>query len=353
MLQKRYHQAHTEDGWVLAMRQVLDPERFDASRPPVLIVPGYGMNSSIFAYHPSGPSMEECFASAGFEVWSVDLRGQGDSFCLGENRPAGLAHLANVDLRIALRTVRERCFSSSKEVHAVGCSLGATLIVLHLAQPNPEPIASLTNIGGPLRWVEVHPLLRRLFVSPRLAGFIPIRGTRKTIRVLLPLLLKFPRLLSLYLHPDLIDTSDVGRLVQSVEDPSPWLNREIAHWIQSGELLLEGQPVSAALQKSDMPVLCIAANADGIVPPACVFSAFDASGSSRRRKILVGHASRNFAHADLFVSRHSQDLVFIPVAEWLASLSPPVTAEVPAAQTEPAGAGAVAEVSMGPQTLAA
>jgi pimeloyl-ACP methyl ester carboxylesterase len=327
MLQRRHHQAHTSDGWVLSMRQVLDPQRLDAGRAPILIVPGYGMNSSIFAYHPSGPSLEECLAAAGFEVWCVDLRGQGESFSLQQIRPYGLADMARLDVRSAIRTVCERSFSSTKAgVHAIGCSLGATLLYTHLAHPGPERLASIVSIGGPMRWVEVHPLLKRLFVSPRLAGFVPVRGTRRTVRLLLPLLLRFPKLLSMYLHPDLIDTSDVGRLVQSVEDPSPQLNREIAEWIQSGELRVDGRTLSDVLRSLDLPLLCVAANADGIVPPASVFSALQAIGSARRDQIVVGTAQRNFAHADLFVSRYSQELVFEPVARWLAGLGPADTA---------------------------
>jgi pimeloyl-ACP methyl ester carboxylesterase len=301
------------------MRQVLDPQRLVRQRAPVLIVPGYGMNTSVFGYHPSGPSMEECLARAGFEVWCVDLRGQGDSFCLGQPRPYGLTDLACLDVRSAIRTVRERSFTAAElGVHGVGCSLGATLLYLSLGQPEPERLASMVSIGGPMRWVEVHPLLRRLFVWPSLAGFVPIRGTRRTVRLLLPLLLRFPRLLSLYLHPDLIDTSDIDRLVRSVEDPSPQLNREIAEWIRAGELEVGGLRLSQVLRQCELPLLCVAANADGIVPPASVFSAYEAIGSARRRKILVGSAQRHFAHADLFVSRHSQELVFAPVAEWLA-----------------------------------
>lgn len=304
------------------MRQVQDARAFDPHLPPVLVIPGYGMNSSIFSYHPSGRSMEECFAAAGFEVWSVDLRGQGDTFCTREQKSYGLVQLATVDVRTALRTVRERSFTEAPGIHAIGCSLGATLLYLNLAHPEPVPVSSLVSIGGPLRWVDVHPLLRRLFVSPRLAGFIPIRGTRQTVRLLLPLLLRFPKLLSPYLHPDLIDTSDIDRLVQSVEDPSPRLNREIAEWIHERELLAGGRTLGEVLAGSEVPLLCVAADADGIVPPSCVFSAYYASGAAVREKILVGGEGRHFAHADLFVSRYSQELVFEPVANWLRSLDP-------------------------------
>ena len=64
-------------GWRLSLSR-----RRESTPPvgrPVLIIPGYGMNSYIFGFHPNGPSMIECFAMRGLEVWTVDLRGQGRS----------------------------------------------------------------------------------------------------------------------------------------------------------------------------------------------------------------------------------------------------------------------------------
>src|SRR5690242_8776332 len=64
-------------GWRIALSRYCQA-REPKSRP-VLIVPGYGMNSFIFSFHPTGPSLVECLAARGLEVWTVDLRGQGRS----------------------------------------------------------------------------------------------------------------------------------------------------------------------------------------------------------------------------------------------------------------------------------
>lgn len=62
-----------------------------AAARPVLIVPGYGMNSYIFGYHPRGDSMVKCLAARGLEVWTVDLRGQGRSIRAHGNNRYGMA----------------------------------------------------------------------------------------------------------------------------------------------------------------------------------------------------------------------------------------------------------------------
>jgi hypothetical protein len=90
----------------------------------------------------------------------------------------------------------------------------------------------LVSMGGPLRWVHVHPLLRIAFASPALVGALPFRGTRKLCELALPLLLHVPALLSIYMHPDIIDMSTYRELVRVVEDPNRFINRDIAVWMK-------------------------------------------------------------------------------------------------------------------------
>jgi hypothetical protein len=75
-LQTIEHFVDNGDGWQLSLFQTWDPARLAPGRNPVLIVPGYGMNSFIFSFHPRGLSLEGYLADAGFEVWRADLRGQ-------------------------------------------------------------------------------------------------------------------------------------------------------------------------------------------------------------------------------------------------------------------------------------
>ena len=45
-------------GWRLGLTRFV-PEGTPVGRP-VVVIPGYGMNSFIFRYHPTGPSMMTC-----------------------------------------------------------------------------------------------------------------------------------------------------------------------------------------------------------------------------------------------------------------------------------------------------
>ena len=150
------------------LKQVWEPTAHDADLRPVVIIPGYGMNAHIFGYHPSDISLEEFLAQQGFEVWSLNMRGQDPSRCLrGGSKDYTMADIVTVDL----------------------------------------PVAN--------------------------------------------------------------------------------------------------------------PVLCIPSNADGIVPIESAQSILMAVSSSVKDFFVAGNADIKMAHADMFISRYSRELVFEPVAEWL------------------------------------
>jgi hypothetical protein len=134
--------------------------------------------------------------------------------------------------------------------------------------------------------------------------------------VMLPLLAKrLPSALSIYMNTDCIDLSCADELVKTVEDPIPELNGEIAHWLTSGELVVDGVDVTEGLAKTSRPFLAIIANRDGIVAPECAKSALDVIPQSEL--IEVGDERTWFAHADLFINNHAQEKVFEPLAAWL------------------------------------
>src|ERR1700755_827286 len=106
------------DGWQLSLFQSWDESKLVPGRPPVLIVPGYGMNSFIFSFHPRGLSMEGSLVDAGLEVWGVNVRAQGQSTFHGtSNRDHFyLADLSLTDLPAAIEAVLANTNCQTKEV---------------------------------------------------------------------------------------------------------------------------------------------------------------------------------------------------------------------------------------------
>ncbi len=335
MIQIEHHQKGNGHGWKLGLRRTWDPEQLVTARHPLLIIPGYGMNSFIFGFHPRGTSMEAFLAQRGFEVWSVDLRAQGKSVRegLAPHAPGsdrrrsprgssggdryGLAELALEDVAAAVEGVLDRTATSADRVDLIGCSLGTALMFGYVACAEAPRAGRLVNMGGLVRWVTINPLLKAAFSSPRLVGMIPIKGARRLASVALPALTRVPKLLSIYIHPEIVDMSQAAELVRTVEDPNRHVNRDIAAWIQARDLVIRGCNVCDRMAELDHPLLTMVALADGIVPRECAVWPHQNIGSRRRDLLEIGGDGLAIAHADMFVSDHAPELVFEPLADWL------------------------------------
>ncbi len=318
-IQKEFFVDNNE-GWKLYLRSTFHRRKLDKTKRPLVIIPGYAMNSYIFGYHPTGLSMEEFFAEEGLEVWSVDLRAQGRSQPTWGNRKAGFWDLAITDLSTIFNAVLQHTQTNAQKVDAIGASLGGTLLYIHTSLNSQHLLNSFITMGSPLQWVELHPLSLLLFFSPTLAGMFPIRGMRTAAKIAYPILLKIPPLLKLYLHPEIVNTQNIDEMFPTVDDPNPKLNQEIAHWLLDRKLIVKGIDIYKAMHHVTIPLLCILANDDGLVLPKTAQSGYDASGSPSKKLLLVGSEKLSFAHADLFISNYSHDLVFTPIAQWLKQL---------------------------------
>jgi pimeloyl-ACP methyl ester carboxylesterase len=314
------------DGWTLDLRRHVDPARHNPDLHPVVMVPGYAMNSFILGFHPSGLSMMGYLAEAGFELWTTDMRGQGESRRRARSGPLhlgdrfGLGELALMDLPAMLARIRAETASTRQGLLPVGCSLGASILYAYLAHHRQDHgLVGMVAVGGPLRWEAVHPAMRLAFASPRLAGLLPFAGTRALARGALPLVKHAPSLLSLYMNAHQVDLSQADQLVRTVEDPVPYINRQVARWVQDKDLVVRGVNTSQALKGLDLDLLCILANRDGIVPAAAARSVASILGPERVDVLEVGDAKRWYAHADLFIGPQAQQEVFEPLRAWLVA----------------------------------
>jgi pimeloyl-ACP methyl ester carboxylesterase len=303
-------------GWRIAITRYR-PAQEPRGRP-VLIVPGYGMNSFIFSFHPTGPSMVECLAARGLEVWTLDFRGQGRSIRARGSHRYDLGDLAVEDIGAAIHHVLANTLTGAKKLDLVGCSLGTALSFAHVAVVEDAPVHALVSMAGLVTWREAHPIVRFAFGSPRVAGLMRMKNTRRLARFALPVLSKVaPSLISVYINERSTDLSQAARLVQTVEDPHPVINREIAEWIRRGDLVVRGVNVSARLCEMTHPFLCVVANDDGIVLPATSRHTFDAIGSTHKEILFFGDADMPIGHADLFLCKGAQPRIFAPVADFL------------------------------------
>ncbi|MBZ0121298.1 MAG: alpha/beta hydrolase, partial [Sandaracinaceae bacterium] len=271
----------------------------------------------IFGFHPRGTSLVRWLAEAGREVWVANLRAQGRS--RAEGRGAGspsLRSYAEIDLTAAIDEVLASTLTRQERVDVLGCSLGGSIAFAHLALARAPKIGALVAVGSPLRWRNVPAVLRVPFSSPRLAGMLRVSGARSFARVALPLAMKVPSLLSMYANPANIDLEAAPKMTETVEDPHPRVNKDIAKWLGQGDMVLRGVNVTEAMRARREPLLLVVANKDGIVPEATALSPTEVWGGEVTT-LRVGDVEQWYAHADLFVGHEAPQRVFEPITKWL------------------------------------
>ena len=320
------HRVPNGAGWELSLHQAWDPARLVRGRSPVVIVPGYGMNSFIFSYHPRGPSMERYLVEQGFEVWRADLRAQGSSRWLRGAGPAQhdyrLEDLAVADLGAAIDAAVERTHTGAPRVSVIGASLGGTILFLHAALNPAHRIGAMIAVGTPVRWIRIHPLLGFAFGSPSLMGLVQPRNLRALAAAALPHLARHtPWALSIYMNASITDVSAAHEMAKTVEDPNRHINREIAEWIRRRDLVVRGVNLSEAISGVTQPLLCVLANKDGVVPRETAEFPFHQVRSTAKGLLEVGSATLAMAHADMFISNEAHERVFRPIAAWLSDLA--------------------------------
>jgi len=309
----------------LSLHQTWRPERLVAGRRPVAIVPGYGMNSHIFRFHPTSVSLEGHLVDQGFEVWRLDMRGQGDTVRRGGKADFGLSDLALTDLGIALEAIVDRTRSGNDDgrVDVLGASLGGSLLFAHAVLAGERRLGTLVSMGSPLRWVDIHPLIKAAFSVPSLVGLVPVKGTRALVSTFFPHLIRFtPWLLSIYIASRDFEPDAAREMAKTVEDPSRQLNKQMAQWFKSRDLVVNGRNIATALHDLKRPLFVIAARGDGIVPLRTALSPYDLAGSTEKAVLEVGDDALAMAHADLFIANDAHRHVFDPIADWLLRHEP-------------------------------
>ncbi len=305
--------AGTRDGWSLALGH--RRPRAEPRLPPVLLVHGIAMNRQAFDFGVERYSIAAHLAAAGFDCFSLDLRGHGGSRRGPTSRWTLDTYLAE-DLPAALDAIREA--TGQESVLYVGHSQGAILGMAACAL-YPARIRALVALGGPAHF-DSQPRLRALVALRRL----PVaRHLRLVARTVAPF--------SGYWHPAPFEISinmrNVERpiyrrlLANAIEDLQPGVLDQFAACIRDDTFRsCDGTVDYRALFPScTQPALFVAAEKDGLAPPAVVEAAFKRWGGPRR----YWSCGRDYGHADILLGRNAPEVVFPMIRDFLLEHSEP------------------------------
>jgi pimeloyl-ACP methyl ester carboxylesterase len=305
-------EARTGDGWTLHLGR--RRPRGTARRPPVLLVHGIAMNRQAFDFGVERWSVAAFLARAGFDCFTLDLRGHGRSR-RGPTRRWTLDTYLAEDLPTALEAIRAA--TGEARVLYVGHSQGA-ILGMALCALRPDRVAALVALGGPAFYLDPLPRLRRLVRLRRL-------GLGRHLRVLARMVAPF----SGFWHPAevelAINTRNVERnvyrrlLVNALENLQPGVLDQFAAFIGEDSFRSWDGKVDyrAMFPRCPQPALFLAAEKDGLAPPRVVDAAFRAWGGPKRYLCF----ERDWGHTDVLLGKKAPEIVFPVIRDFLVERS--------------------------------
>jgi len=305
--------ARTQDGWELAIGRC---RPVGSARPlPVLLVHGIATNRQAFEFGLAPYALAAHLAGAGFDCFSLDLRGHGGS----RRRPRGAPRRWNLDtylrqdLPAAFDAVRR--VTGADRVLYVGHSQGA-LLGLAAAALHPARVAAVVALAAPIHF-DVQERLKAL-----VRWKLPFRGTltRPIARMFAPF--------SGYWHPSpaelALNLRNVERrvyrrlLANGIENLPPGVLSQFEAFIREDSFRSMDGAVDyrALLETCRQPALFAAAERDGLAPPAVVQAAYRRWGGPKRFVVF----ERDWGHTDLLLGRRAPEVVYPVVREFLEAV---------------------------------
>lgn len=313
----------TDDGWGLAMRHI-SPEGPVRGRP-VLLVPGLASGDVSLVLEPDH-SLAWWLAAHGREVWTVALRGTGNSdrTDAAAGRPPGYGFdtLWREDLRAALRTVRAR--TGADEVDVVAYSLGALLLYAYLAEDG-DGIGAAVAMAGPTRMDRSGTWLKGLArVGDRLVSREDTldMGFLASLTAPVQAYLRGNPVERIALNAHNTPRERWRRFAGCVfGELSGGVARDLIRMVQTGRFSNSdgSRDYRAGLGHVRVPVLVMAGEGDSVAPVSAVRDGYLALGGPKAWRLLgtsEGLAA-DYGHVDVVIGERAPYEVWAPLLEFL------------------------------------
>jgi len=327
--------ATTADGWELALYHYA-PKGPGRHSPPVVLCHGMALNSYFWNLTEEN-NLPRFLSRRGYDVWTVDLRGAGQSrrrqrylgFSAFDIKGRDLTRWTvddyiRYDVPAILETVCER--TGAEGVTWVGHSMGGMVMYGYLVTAedtrrvkNFVAVSSPVFISQPPNDIlrdmdEYHGLINVLLV-------INVRGPARTF-ALASWMFNTP-LAILYYNAQNMDPATIVRLyANAFEDIPPGVSDQMIRMVASGNFQSADGSVdyTSKLDRVRCPVLLLCAKGDNLASEWAVQEAYRRIGSKDKSYRLFGVANgyvADYGHCDIIDGKRARDEVFKLIAQWL------------------------------------
>ncbi len=314
------HLVTTRDGWTLAVwHRPAEHRRF---AEPVVLCHGLGNNHSIVEFLEDA-SLAASLSRRGFECYTLDLRGAGDSRVpdLGPFDATFDDHL-HFDLPAALDFIRGH--ANQKKVLWVGHSMGGLLGLAYAGTRPDHDFAGLVTVGSPV-FFHLHWAVTR---SLTFAKWLAADG-----RFPLPPLAALGTLLAGRLPPpraasptaNLKNIAPAAQRMLLARSFAPlWRGvlAQLEDWVEHDAFRSVDRSVDyrAGVSRLTLPVFVIGGTVDGLAPPKVTREYFELLTTKDKELVLLGREGGqelDYGHGDLMVGKNARHEVYPRIGDWL------------------------------------
>lgn len=315
----------TSDGWRIALSRYRHQGERRAQCPILLC---HGLGSSRYGFDLSAaPALAVYLAHAGFDVWSLELRGHGRS-----ERPLVVARrrfgwsfddYLSSDLPAAINKVK--AITGAQQLHMIGHSMGGMLFLCHAGLHGTD-MRSLTTIGTSLDFTGAGSDFTRLLICKPLARVFPAIPVGLISFMVSPLTGRVRNRLEGFLMWFSNVAPMVTRLLYAntfYAVSSPVL-LQLSTAFEAGGLRKCDSEVRYLDQasRSPIPTLLLAGDRDRQCPPLACEHTYEqlTQHSDAHQMVVFGKDSGqtdHYGHFDLLVGKRAAEEVFPVIEAWL------------------------------------
>lgn len=293
------------------------------ARATLLLIHGYGQNR--YAWHLPGRSFANYLAHAGFDVYSMDLRGHGKSGHFGSRRPKSADEHVREDVPKAVEEIQR--ISGDNPIWLVGHSLGG--LISYAAAPGMQgAVAGIATFGSPFYFTEGTWALAQMGQLLLLAdskwrpqtGWLPLYIWGELMRIgqffvespafPLPFRGFAPRSMEADIYAQhmalAMDRASIEVMTHMFRTAA---ERRLRRCDDGGIGGFEGM-----FESLDLPLLVVAGKRDDLAPPKAVEPAYRRSRSTDKAYRLF-----DAGHIDMLVGKNAPRTTWPALEGWLAS----------------------------------
>jgi pimeloyl-ACP methyl ester carboxylesterase len=342
---KTSYTTETADGWTIAVHNYRKSSG-TLYREPVVMSGGYLENSELWDAFPKFSLAHE-LAWNGFDVWTYDIRGTGQSESPAVSDLFGWTFSADEfikqDTPAAVNFILAQ--TGATQVTWVAHSLGGTMLYGYLQRYNPSIVRCAVTLGGIGRLKDKDALMSgftdaffqigtflSFLIPPNMP--LPLRWALDTLLQDNPfawagICYALDSFLGrMFWNPDSINPNMIYQFLRkALSNTSTNVLKQFLQWADDEQCIGDdGWNYTAALPSITTPLCVMAGGGDQMVPPVCCQTVYENVSSTDKQyiecSVATGHTV-DFGHLDMLLGTTARIEVYGHVVEFLGTRSTP------------------------------